>query len=107
MDRNNGSEDNTENVRHVQDAQQNRDALEAQARRTDATAPEATSHPVQGLSNRGSGGSGTTGSEDNTQAMRNVQNAEANTEALQAESRRVEATTPPDINRTGPQNNDR
>jgi hypothetical protein len=39
MDRNTGSEDNTENVEHVREAQENRDALADQARRTEATTP--------------------------------------------------------------------
>jgi hypothetical protein len=44
------------------------------------------------------------GSEDTTRAVENVRNAQENREALEAQARRVEATTPDDINRTGPQN---
>jgi hypothetical protein len=49
-----GSEDNTEATRHVRNAEENRDALEAQNRRTEATAPPEVREPIKndGLGDR-------------------------------------------------------
>ena len=44
------------------------------------------------------------GSEDNSEALKHVRNVQQNTEALRDQARRVDASTPDDINRTGPQN---
>ncbi len=97
MDRNEnrqGSEDNTQNVEHVENAAENRDALAAQARRTEATTPEATNVPI-GSQNS----SGAAQDRDNVEAMRAV---EENRDALREQNRRTAATTPDDINMTGP-----
>jgi hypothetical protein len=53
---------------------------------------------VEGLHVPGMGG------EDNSRAAENVRNVQENRDALEAQARRVDATTPDDINRTGPQN---
>lgn len=92
-----GSEDNRENLEHMRNVQQNTDALADQARRVEASAPEGTDRPVEGLHVAGMGG------EDTSQARENLRNVEQNRDALEAQSRRVDATTPDDINRTGPQ----
>ena len=42
-----GSEDNTEATRHAQNAEENRDALEAANRRTEATAPPEVREPIE------------------------------------------------------------
>jgi FtsZ-binding cell division protein ZapB len=96
MDYNQGSEDNTEATEHVRNAQENRDALEEQARRVDATAPD-TDQPVEGFRVDGMGG------EDNSQASENLRRVQENTDALRDQARRVDASAPDDINRTGPQ----
>lgn len=95
QDRDQGSEDNRQAVEHVHNAQENRDALQEQARRVAATAPD-TDQPVNGFHADGMGG------EDTTRAEENVRRAQENTAALREESRRVDATTPPDAGRTGP-----
>jgi hypothetical protein len=41
-----GSEDNMEATRHAESAEANRDALEAQNRRTEATAPPEVREPI-------------------------------------------------------------
>ncbi|HST60448.1 MAG TPA: hypothetical protein VLK84_17240 [Longimicrobium sp.] len=92
-----GSEDNRENLEHMRNVQENTDALADQARRVEASAPEGTDRPVEGLHVPGMGG------EDTRQARENLRNVEQNRDALEAQSRRVDATTPDDINRTGPQ----
>lgn len=46
-DANQGGEDNTRAVEHVENAQDNRDALAEQARRTAATAGDSANHPIQ------------------------------------------------------------
>ncbi|HEX8391932.1 MAG TPA: hypothetical protein VF665_06175 [Longimicrobium sp.] len=97
QNRDQGSEDNRQAVEHVHNVQENRDALQDQARRVQATAPD-TDQPVEGLRVAGMGG------EDNSQAAENVRRVQENTQALRDEARRVDATTPPDINRTGSQN---
>jgi hypothetical protein len=93
-----GSEDATEARQHMRNVQENRDALEEQARRVDASAPDGTDRPVEGVHVRGMGG------EDNSRAVENQRDVQENLRALQDQSRRVEASTPDDINRTGPQN---
>jgi hypothetical protein len=92
-----GSEDPRQAQEHVRNVQENRDALEDQARRVDATSPASTDRPVEGLHVDGMGG------EDTRQAEENQRDVRENLEALQDQSRRVDATTPDDINRTGPQ----
>ena len=44
------------------------------------------------------------GGEDNRMAAENQRNVQENTEALREQARRVDATTPDDVNRTGSQN---
>jgi hypothetical protein len=46
-DANQGGEDNSAAVEHVENAQENRDALAEQARRTEATAGDSANHPIQ------------------------------------------------------------
>lgn len=93
-----GSEDNRENLEHMRNVQENTDALADQARRVEASAPDSTGRPVQGLHVPGMG------SEDTRQARENLRSVEQNRDALEAQSRRVDATTPDDVNRTGPRN---
>ncbi|HSU13210.1 hypothetical protein [Longimicrobium sp.] len=98
-----GSEDPSQAREHVRSAEENRDALEAQARRTEATAPDSVDQPIRGLDpSQGQGGemsgSGTGGaSEDTSAAQSHVENAERNRDALEAQSRRVESTTPDEV----------
>jgi len=110
-----GSEDASEARDHVRAAEENRDALEAQNRRTEATAPDRVNTPVgdQGGTSASSGSStsgtpsssGTTydasgsprPSEDASQAREHVRAAEENRDALADENRRVEHTTPPGV----------
>lgn len=108
-----GSEDTSRNVRAVQNAAENRDALAREARRVEATAPDSVSHPVDGTSGArtsadrdggataGAGGDAGTmhASEDATEAREHVREAAENRDALAEEARRVDATTPPDIDR--------
>ena len=94
---NQGSEDPREAREHVRNVQENREALEEQARRVEASAPDSTDRPVEGLHVDGMGG------EDTRFAAENQRNVRENLEALQDQSRRVDATTPDDIERTGPQ----
>lgn len=95
--RNVGSEDNSENLEHMRNVQENTDALAEQARRVEASAPDSTDRPVEGVHVDGMGG------EDNRMAAENQRNVQENTEALRDQARRVDATTPDDVNRTGPQ----
>lgn len=97
-----GSEDPSEAREHVRHAEENRDALEAQARRTGATAPDSVDQPVRGLDQgQGSGGMSTSGgtraSEDASAAQSHVEQAERNRDALEAQNRRVESTTPDEV----------
>jgi hypothetical protein len=92
-----GSEDNSENLEHMRNVQENTEALQEQARRVEASAPESTDRPVEGVHVPGMGG------EDNSRAAENQRNVQENTEALRDQARRVEASAPDDINRTGPQ----
>lgn len=104
-----GSEDTSEAREHVRNVEENRDALEAQNRRVEATAPPEVHSPVNGggtggrtggMSATGIGGSGNrTGTdthalEDTSSAREHAHNAEENRDALEAQSRRVEATAP-------------
>lgn len=98
------TEDTTANREHVHNAEENRDALAAQAERTRATTPAETDMPIgaAGTSGAGTSGAGSTAGgtgTDNTEALRAV--AE-NREALAEENRRVAATTPDDVPMTGP-----
>ena len=90
MDRNDdirSTEDTTANREHVHNAEENRDALAAQAERTRATTPAATGMPIAG-----------TGIDD----AEAVRAAAENLDALAEENRRVAATTPDDVPMTGP-----
>ena len=113
------NEDTSAAREHVQAAEENRDALEAQNRRTEATTPESVNTPIgEGRGNAGGGTSGggqggmnatggtnVTGSgrgnDDPSQARENVRSAEENRDALAAQNRRVEASAPDDVD-TGP-----
>lgn len=93
--RGNASEDTTEAREHMRNVQENTDALANQARRVEATAPDTTDRPVEGLRVDGMGG------EDSRMAAENQRNVQENTEALREQARRVDATAPDDVNRTG------
>lgn len=97
QDNRNASEDTTEAREHMRNVQENTEALADQARRVDASAPDSTDRPVEGVHVDGMGG------EDNRMAAENQRNVQENTEALRDQARRVDATTPDDVNRTGPQ----
>ena len=105
MDRNDdirSTEDTTANREHVHNAEENRDALAAQAERTRATTPAETDMPIGAAGASGTSGAGNTGGgtgTDNTEALRA---AAENREALAEENRRVAATTPDDVPMTGP-----
>jgi len=95
-----GSEDTSRAEEHVRNAEENRDALEAQSRRTDSTAAGETDRPIEGsraarqggmdASGTDVGGSGTPTSggmraggpgrtsEDTSEAESNVREAERN-----------------------------
>ena len=100
MDRNDqGNEDTRAAEAHTHNAQENRDALAAQNRRTEATAGDSANHPIQ-QSNQNSGAPDTsvmsaTGrtSEDSSQAAANSSNAHENREALAEQNRRTQETT--------------
>ena len=93
--RGNASEDTTEAREHMRNVQENTEALADQARRVDASAPESTDRPVEGVHVDGMGG------EDNRMAAENQRNVQENTEALREQARRVDASAPDDVNRTG------
>lgn len=93
-----GGEDAAENRQHVDNAAANRDALEAQNRRTRATVSDAADTPVTRAD-----GTGSARDPDNAGAMREV---EQNREALEAQNRRVAASKPADVNMTGPDASD-
>jgi len=99
------SEDTSRAEEHVRNAEENRDALEAQARRTDATTGSETDRPIDGSRAMDAGdGTLTSGgmtagapgrtSEDTSEAEANVREAERNRDALEAQKRRVDSTTP-------------
>jgi hypothetical protein len=96
-----GSEDTTQSRANSDAVAEGRDALEAQARRIEATAPASTDQPIQGLGDRA------TGSEDNSQNVEDMRRVAENTQAMREQARRVDATTPPEINKTGPRNDNR
>lgn len=119
-----GNEDTSAAREHVHAAEENRDALEAQNRRTEATTPESVNTPIgegRGTAGSGSAGGGNSGggqggmnatggasatgsdrgNDDPSQARENVRSAEENRDALAAQNRRVEASAPDDID-TGP-----
>ncbi|HEX8691049.1 MAG TPA: hypothetical protein VF746_01305 [Longimicrobium sp.] len=92
-----GSEDASEAREHVRNAEENRDALEAQNRRTEATTPShlQSDGPVGGTGGMSAGGAGQDqGSEDASRAREHVHEAEENRDALEAQNRRVEETAP-------------
>ncbi len=98
-----GSEDASRAREHVRNAEENRDALAAQNRRVEATAPAEARSDVDAGTRGGSGmsaagigsaGSGNQGSEDTSAAREHAQNAAENRDALAAQARRVEATAP-------------
>jgi hypothetical protein len=92
-----GGEDTTRNEQHVRAAEENRDALAAQARRTEATTDlDTTSRPVEGIGGGTSGGGyhASSGARPGADA---AQSAAENRDALADESRRVEETLPDGI----------
>lgn len=98
QERNTGSEDTSRAETHVRNAEENRDALEAQARRTDATTGSETDRPVDGSPGMDAGGGMTASgpgrtSEDTSEAEANVHEAERNRDALEEQHRRVDSTT--------------
>jgi hypothetical protein len=95
--RNEGSEDTSEAREHMRNVRENTEALAAEARRVEASAPTSTDRPVEGLQADGMGG------EDTRMAAENQRSVRENTEALRDQARRVDATTPDDVSRTGPQ----
>lgn len=95
--RGNASEDTSEAREHMRNVRENTEALAAEARRVEATAPASTDRPVEGLHADGMGG------EDTRMAAENQRSVQENTEALRDQARRVDATTPDDVHRTGPQ----
>ena len=88
------SEDPSQAREHVRHAEENRDALAAQSERTEATAPSSTDEPVRGTD---PGGMGASASEDASSAQSNAQEAARNRDALEAQSQRVESTTPEEL----------
>lgn len=102
-----GNEDASEAREHVRNVEENREALEAQSRRVEETAPP----ELTGTDRGGTGTGGRTGgmsaagtgqdqgSEDPSAAREHVRNAEENRDALEAQNRRVEATAPEETNR--------
>lgn len=92
-----GSEDTTQSRNNMANVAEGHEALEAQARRVQATAPASTEQPIQGLGDRA------TGSEDNSQNLKDMEKVAENTRAIKEQAQRVAATTPPEIKRTGPQ----
>ena len=92
------SENASEAREHVRSAEENRDALEAQSQRTEATAPASVDEPIRGTGQGGMSASGTSrASEDASEAATHVQEAERNRDALEAQNRRVEDTTPDEL----------
>jgi hypothetical protein len=92
-----GNEDTSEAREHMRNVRENTEALADEARRVEASAPDSTDRPVEGLHVDGMGG------EDTRMAAENQRNVQENTDALREQARRVDATTPDDVNRTGPQ----
>ncbi len=117
-----GSEDTSRAEEHSRNAEENRDALEAQSQRTDTTAAAGTDRPADGYtptvggadtprmdwSEPGArrpidGGMHAVGSsgglEDASDAQANVREAERNRDALEAQSDRVERSTSSETDR--------
>jgi hypothetical protein len=90
------SEDPSEAREHVRNAEENREALEAQNRRTGATAPADVDQPVRGSDPGGLSASGTP-SDDASEAARRAEEAERNRRALEDQNRRVRETTPGEL----------
>jgi hypothetical protein len=88
------SEDPSRAREHARNAEENRDALAAQSERTEATAPSSVDEPIRGTD---AGGMDASGSEDASRARSNVHEAERNRDALEAQSERVESTTPEEL----------
>lgn len=93
-----GSEESREARQHVRNAHENAEALAEQARRVQASAPEGTGRPVQGLHVPGTGG------EDDTRAAAHQRQARENADAMEEQARRTETGTPDDTDGTGPRN---
>jgi hypothetical protein len=91
-----GTEDTSQAQRHAENAEENRDALEAQSRRTEATAPAGVDQPVRGTTGGGMSATGRA-SEDTSRAAAHVDEAERNRDALEEQNRRVENSTPSDL----------
>lgn len=94
-----GSEDTAEASRRQQEVHDSARASAEQARRVAASvSPEVANTPIQasGVGAPGQGG------EDNTQAVRNMQAVQDNTRANAEASRRIEATTPPELRSDSP-----
>jgi len=104
---NQGSEDASMAREHVRNVEENRDALEAQHRRVEETAPPELTGRGQGGTDTGSrtgglsaaGSNPSEGSEDPSMAREHVRNAEENRDALEAQNRRVEETAPEETRR--------
>jgi hypothetical protein len=92
-----GSEDTTQNQKNMDAVAEGHRALEEQHRRVEATAPDTTDQPIQGL------GDQATGTEDNSKNVRDQEKVKENTQAMKEQAARVEATKPADINSVGPQ----
>ena len=91
-----GTPDTRENIERARRVRENRDALAAQARRVAATVPpELRAAPALGATD----GAGPSPTEDTTEAVRHSRAAAENRAALEAQARRVDATTPPEIPR--------
>ncbi|HEX8903517.1 MAG TPA: hypothetical protein VF771_01605 [Longimicrobiaceae bacterium] len=90
------SDDASEAREHVRNVEENREALEAQKRRTDATAPPEVDQPVRGIDTGGMSASGAV-SDDASEAARRAEEAELNRRALEEQNRRVQETTPEEI----------
>jgi hypothetical protein len=117
------SDDSSRAAEHARNAAENRDALEAQLERTEATTSDEAGRPVGGMhsepdtlraagSDRAASAAGMDAdptlsggmraeaargsSEDTSEAEANVREAQRNRDALEAQSRRVEGTPPPD-----------
>lgn len=94
---NGGSDDPSRAREHVRNAEENRDALAAQSRRTQATAPAGTDQPIGGNDAGAMNASGLPGaSEDASRAAAHAGEAERNRDALADENQRVRNTTPPE-----------
>jgi hypothetical protein len=90
-----GSEDNSQAVRNQQEVQENTRAIQESNRRVEASvSPEVRDRPIQASGVTAAAGQG---GEDNSQAVRNMQEVRENTRANAEQARRVEASTPPEI----------